>query len=479
MNGDFSMPPGIAAHLNLEERVEIGKAARKMVGRRELDNFEPRDDARDPVKLLAEQDVTRVQSLLPIKYGRMLTSPFAFYRGAAALMADDLAAGKHTSLYAQLCGDAHLSNFGMFASPERNLVFDLNDFDETLPGPWEWDLKRLVASLVVAMRSIGGNDEQGREAARSCVEAYRRHMATLSEMRNLDVWYERIDVSKIEELLRERNDAEALRVLEKTAEKAYTKDSIREFDKLTEIVDGRRRIKSDPPVIVPVEDALKEYGIAVGSPEEIAERLNTIMFEYRTSLATDRRHLIEQYDVVHMARKVVGVGSVGTRVWIILMMGRDDADPLFMQVKEAGPSVLEKYLGESEFASHGERVVAGQRLMQAATDALLGWESAHGMDGKPRDFYVRQLKDWKGSLKIEKTTPATLSRYGDACGTALSRAHARSGDRVAISAYLGKSQHTADALAEFAVSYADQNERDYARMKEAVASGQIEVIEGV
>lgn len=463
----------------VEESIEIGKAARKLVGRRELDHFEPRDDARDPVEIVRAEDATRVPELLPIKYGRMLTSPFAFYRGAAALMAEDLATTPRTDLHAQLCGDAHLSNFGMFASPERKLVFDLNDFDETLPGPWEWDLKRLVASLVVAMRSIGADDDAGREAVRWSVESYRKQMARLAEMRNLDVWYERIDVEQIEQVLRESNDAESLKIIEKTAEKAYTKDSIREFEKLTELVDGRRRIKADPPVVVPIEDAIKEYGIEDVSPEEIAARLSTIMFGYRESLATDRRHLIEQYDVVHMARKVVGVGSVGTRVWIVLMIGRDAGDPLFMQVKEAEESVLEPHLGASEFASHGERVVAGQRLMQAATDVLLGWDSSVGIDGKPRDFYVRQLKDWKGSLKIEKTSPSSLTRYGGACGVALARAHARSGDRIAISAYLGKSQHTADALAEFAVSYADQNERDYARMREAVEDGRIEVIEGV
>lgn len=478
MNGEFSMPPGIAAHLNLEERVEIGKAARKMVGRRELGHFEPRDDARDPVKLLAEQDVTRVQSLLPIKYGRMLTTPFAFYRGAAALMAHDLAQGENTGLTAQICGDAHLSNFGLFAAPDRRLVFDCNDFDETLPGPWEWDLKRLAVSTVIAARSIGATEAEADQAVLDASAAYRDRVRELAEMTNIEVWHQRIEVEKVIELLEAADQPDGAKAVRKAAEKAYTRDSLREFTRLTHEVDGRLRIISDPPLIVPIEEVAAELGL-MASADQVATFVGEILERYKSRLLIDRKHLLDQYEMVHIARKVVGVGSVGTRVWIVLLIGRDTRDPLFLQVKEAGPSVYERYLGAGDFESHGLRVIAGQRLMQGASDPLLGWEAVDAIDGVRRDFYVRQLKDWKGSAKIEKFTPKQLANYGVLCARVLARAHARSGDRVAIASYVGKGDSLDVALARFASAYADQNDRDYARMREAVADGRIVVREGI
>ena len=464
--------------LTVEQRREVGRAARKRIPRSALGEFAPADELRDPVAILQADDIGRVEQLVPIRYGRMLTSPFAFYRGAASLMAGDLASGTHSGLFAQMCGDAHLSNFGLFAAPDRRLIFDCNDFDETLPGPWEWDLKRLAASLVIAARSNGTTVAEAESTALAASAAYRDRMRELAQMTNMAVWHQRMEVDRILELLeRTENQAGAAQV-SKGAEKAYTRDSMREFEKLTKVVDGHRRIVADPPLIVPAEDVAKELGITMDSGQ-VAAFLRDVIESYKSRLLVDRRRLLDQYELVHIARKVVGVGSVGTRVWIVLLVGRDDNDPLFLQIKEAGASVYEQYLGASEYETPGARVIAGQRLMQGASDPLLGYETVDTLDGTRRDFYVRQLKDWKGSVKIEKLTPTQLAGYGALCARVLARAHARSGDRISIAGYLGKSDGLDVAVARFAAAYADQNERDYARMREAVADGRIQAREGI
>lgn len=462
----------------IEESAVRGKLARETVPRTSHAGFEPLDDKRDPVAIVAADDPTRVPELVPIRYGRMLTSSFAFYRGAAALMAHDLSTQVNTGIHSQLCGDAHLSNFGLFAAPDRRMVFDANDFDETLPGPWEWDLKRLAASLAIAANSLGGTAEDARAVARAAAHSYRLRMRELADMGHLQLWYTRMEVDQARNLLVGENDKATLKRLEKTAEKAHTRDSLREFNKLTEVVDGRRRIIADPPLITPIEQVAADFHHGEADPEAIHARMEGMLADYSSRLETDRRHLLSQYKLVHMARKVVGVGSVGTRVWILLMIGRDESDPLFLQVKEAGTSVLEPFLGPSEFEFAGQRVIAGQRLMQAATDVLIGWQNATGLDGVERHFYVRQLKDWKGSAKIESMTPALLARYGELCARVLARGHARSGDRFAIASYLGKSDKFEIAISEFATRYAEQNERDYARLMQAVDDGLIEVRSG-
>ncbi|MBJ7355179.1 MAG: DUF2252 domain-containing protein [Thermoleophilaceae bacterium] len=464
--------------LTVEQRRDLGRAARKRIPRSALAAFEPLDDARDPVALLQMDDEGRLQDLVPIRYGRMLTTPFAFYRGAASLMANDLARKEHTDLFAQLCGDAHLSNFGLFAAPDRRLVFDCNDFDETLPGPWEWDLKRLAASTVIAGRSIGATEAESHAAVVALCSAYRDRVRQLADMSNLEVWHQRLEIDRLVELLKANARTDSAKSVTKMAEKAYTKDSIREFEKLTEVVDGKLRIAAAPPIIVPIEDVAKSFDIEI-SEEYVEAFIRTVIDTYKQRLLADRRHLLDQYEIVHMARKIVGVGSVGTRVWIVLLIGRDTNDPLFLQVKEAGPSVYERYLGKSDYEYAGQRVIAGQRLMQGASDPLLGWDNFRSPDGIDREFYVRQLKDWKGSAKIEKFTPEQLLEYASLCARVLARAHARSGDRVAIASYIGKGDALGHAIGDFAAAYADQNDRDYARMKEAVADGRIEVREGV
>ena len=457
-------------HFTRGERAARGKAARAEVQRRVHGEWEPSSHRPDPIGLLEEQAVSRVPELVPIRYGRMLVSPFAFYRGGALIMASDLAGTPSSGMRVQLCGDAHLSNFGVFGSPERNLVFDMNDFDETAPGPWEWDVKRLAASFAIAGREIGFSEAERRAAVLAMVGSYRVAMAAFAGMRNLEVWYAGLSVEQAFREFSAGVDRKRLKKTEANIAKARTKDSMQAFEKLTHLVDGEPRIISDPPLVVPIDELLPE-----GSDlEAVREELRTLIRQYRRTLETDRRHLLETFRLVDMARKVVGVGSVGTRAWIGLFLGADDQDPLFLQVKEAQRSVLEEFVGKSEYDNCGQRVVAGQRLMQATSDIFLGWQHAtFTLDGQERDFYVRQLKDWKGSFAIEAAVPAGAAAYGKACGWTLARAHARSGDRIAIASYLGTGDAFDRAIATFAEIYADQNERDYQALQEAVASGRI------
>ena len=430
---------------------------------------------RDPIAILERQAQSRVPELVPIRHGRMLASPFAFYRGAAAVMAADLAGTPDSSLDVQLCGDAHLANFGLFASPERRLVFDVNDFDETHPGPWEWDVKRLAASLEIAARGNDFGRKHRRAIQLATVRSYRDAMREFSAMRELDVWYAQADVADLQETLKDQLKKARRKEVDKSIARARTRNSRRAMGKLTKLVDGQRHIVADPPLVVPVRDLLP--------PDERADfedRLRALLASYRRTLQSDRRTLLDKFEYVDMARKVVGVGSVGTRCWIALMFGRDDDDPLFLQIKEAQRSVVEEYGGikpePGPAECQGRRVVDGQRLMQAASDIFLGWQTAEGIDGSKRDFYVRQLADWKGSANIEDMVPRGMTEYGRLCGWTLARAHARSGgDRVAIASYLGDDTTFAHAIAEFASAYADQNESDYAAMRAAMRSGRIAV----
>ena len=467
--------PKPVPHLTLPQRAARGKAARAEVPRSaqaEID-FPER---RDPVALLEEQAVSRLPELVPIRYGRMLVSPFAFYRGGALIMASDLARTPNSGIRVQLCGDAHLSNFGVFGSPERRLVFDMNDFDETAPGPWEWDVKRLAASLAIAGRENGFSGKERRKIVLDTVRSYRQTVAVFAGMSNLDVWYSSLPVEQALQEFTRGVDPKRLKKVEANLAKARTKDSMHAFEKLTHVVDGERRIISDPPLIVPIDELIP----ASMQRHEIVGEIQGLVRSYRQTLETDRRHLLEQFRFVDMARKVVGVGSVGTRAWILLFMGVDLDDPLFLQVKEAQPSVLEQFVGKSEYKNSGKRVVAGQRLMQANTDIFLGWQHvSSGLDGKERDFYVRQLKDWKGSFEFEAAVSAGAGAYGKACGWTLARAHARSGDTIAIASYLGKSDTFDRAVADFAETYADQNERDYKALRDAVDSGRIKAETGL
>jgi uncharacterized protein (DUF2252 family) len=456
-------------HLTVAERVARGKAARSEVPRSSHAIFEPPPRRVDPIKLLQRQAETRVPELVPVRYGRMLVSPFTFYRGAAMIMASDLAATPRSGLMVQCCGDAHLSNFGVFASPERRLVFDLNDFDETLPGPWEWDVKRLAVSMLIAARDDGFAVKDQDQIVLDTVEEYRSAMARFAAMKNLDVWYAHLEVETALQELSSQLKAGAVKRTEKTVAKARTKDSMAAFSKLTRVVDGEPRIVAEPPLIVPIDD------LAQGSErDEMFAGLQELLRSYRATLEHDRRVLLEQFRLTDFARKVVGVGSVGTRAWIALMLGRDGQDPLFLQMKEAEASVLEEFLPGSEFENHGERVVTGQRLMQASSDIFLGWLHVEsGLDGQERDFYGRQLKDWKGSAEIERMIPKGMAAYGRLCGWTLARAHARSGDRIAIAAYLGKGPSFDRAIVDFSHAYAEQNERDYKALAAAVKSGKI------
>jgi uncharacterized protein (DUF2252 family) len=462
--------PSTVPHLSVAERVARGKAARAEVPRSSHAAYEPAPHRLDSVKVLERQAQTRVPELVPIRYGRMLVSPFTFYRGAAAIMAADLAATPRSGLSVQCCGDAHLSNFGVFASPERRLMFDVNDFDETLPGPWEWDVKRLAVSMLIAARDNDFSVKAQDQIVLVTVAEYRAAMAGFAGMNNLDVWYSHLDIEAALQELGPQLKPEQFKRTEKALAKARTKDSMSAFSKLTHVVDGEARILAEPPLIVPIRDLVRDDE----EREEMFEGLHELLRSYRQTLEYDRRMLLEEFQMTDIARKVVGVGSVGTRAWIALMLGRDGKDPLFLQLKEAEASVLEEHLGPSEFANHGQRVVTGQRLMQASSDIFLGWlHVAEGIDGKNRDFYGRQLKDWKGSAEIERMKPSGLAAYGRLCGWTLARAHARSGDRIAIASYLGKGPAFDRAIVEFSRAYAEQNESDYRALAKAVKSGRI------
>ena len=468
-------PPTRIRHRTAQERAALGKAARAEVPRSSHGRFEPAADRPDPVDLLEAQARTRVPELVPIRYGRMIVSPFTFYRGAAKIMAADLATTPSSGLVVQCCGDAHLSNFGLFASPERRLVFDINDFDETLPGPWEWDVKRLAASMLIAARDNGFAPREQERVVLQTVERYRCAMREFAAMGNLAVWYAHLDTETVMARYAPQFERRAVKRTQKTLAKARTRDSMSALSKLCQHVDGRAQIVNQSPLIVPLRHLVSDR-----SEEEIFDELHELMRAYRDTLQHDRRILVEQFQLADFARKVVGVGSVGTRAWIALLFGRDDSEPLFMQMKEAEASVLEEYLGESEFANHGQRVVYGQRLMQATSDIFLGWlHQPRGLDGQARDFYGRQLKDWKGSAEIEQMVPEGMGVYGELCGWTLARAHARSGDRIAIASYLGGGTVFDRAILEFSMAYADQNERDYKRLADAAASGRIDARRGL
>jgi uncharacterized protein (DUF2252 family) len=508
---------GRVTHLTLDERRARGTAAADRTPPSSHFGWQPAEDRPDPVALLEEQDRTREPDLVPVRHGRMMVSPFTFYRGAAGIMAADLKDTPTAGLNAQLCGDAHLSNFGLFASPERALVFDLNDFDETLPGPFEYDVKRMAASFLIAGRNNGFSKADARAAALASVMSYRESMADFAQMPTMEIWYAHFDENRFKAMVRdalaevspavkdrpaggkdkkakaakpdkkakaatkkEQKEAqqaeavtEAARRAEKTIEKAHTRDSVQALSKLAELVDGQYRIVSQPPVIVPARDLAATYGL---SPDEVMPTIHDQFRAYRATLQDDRRQLLEKFEIVDAARKVVGVGSVGTRAFIVLLQGRDQQDPLFLQIKEATASVLEAYLPKSRYRQHGERVVQGQRMMQAASDIFLGWTK--GLD-VTRNFYWRQLRDMKGSAVIESMVPVSLRYYAQLCGWTMARAHARSGDPVAMAAYLGRDDAFDQSVTDFSERYADQNEKDYEHFAEAVRSGRLQAVEGV
>jgi uncharacterized protein (DUF2252 family) len=500
------------AHPSIEERRAMGREARTVTPLSSHAKWHPVRDRPDPVALLEEQDVTREADLVPVRHGRMMVSPFTFYRGAAKIMAADLTDTPVAGLGAQLCGDAHLSNFGAFASPERRLLFDLNDFDETLPGPFEFDVKRMAASFTIAARNNGFTKADGRAVAMASVTAYREAMAGFAPMRTMDVWYAHLDEDELmaaahvalaelsgEATAAKKQDKQAkqakagkkeqkqdkqakqqekeAKLAEKRAQKilakAHTRDSLQALSKLGELVDGKYRIVSQPPIVVPLRDLAATYGL---SAEEADQVIREQFRAYRATLQPDRRSLLERFEVVDAARKVVGVGSVGTRAFIVLLQGRDEQDPLFLQIKEATASVLEQYLPKSRYRQAGQRVVEGQRMMQAASDIYLGWTK--GLDVR-RNFYWRQLRDMKGSVVVEAMTPTTMTFYAQICGWTLARAHARSGDPVAMAEYLGETDEFDRSITDFCERYADQNEEDYQRFVEAVRSGHMLAVEGV
>jgi uncharacterized protein (DUF2252 family) len=507
---------GRVAHLDLDERRAKGSQAANHTPPSSHFGWQPAEDRPDPVALLEEQDQTREPDLVPVRHGRMMVSPFTFYRGAARIMAADLKDTPVAGLDAQLCGDAHLSNFGMFASPERALVFDLNDFDETLPGPFEYDVKRMAASFMICGRNNGFSKAEARDATLASVMSYRESMADFAQMPTMEIWYAHFEEDRFRAIIRdalaevapagdkptgvkdkkakgakpdkkakaatkkEQKQAkqaevvkEAARRAEKNLEKAHTRDSLQALSKLAEYVDGQYQIVSQPPVIVPARDLAATYGL---SPDEVMPAIHEQFRAYRATLQDDRRRLLEKFEIVDAARKVVGVGSVGTRAFIILLQGRDQQDPLFLQIKEATSSVLEAYLPKSRYRQHGARVVQGQRMMQAASDIFLGWTK--GLD-VTRNFYWRQLRDMKGSAVVDAMAPVTLRYYAQICGWTLARAHARSGDPVAMTAYLGRDDAFDRSIVDFSERYADQNERDYKAFVGAVKSGRLEAVEGV
>jgi uncharacterized protein (DUF2252 family) len=452
-----------------EERRAAGKALRASAPLDGIAAFSRAPGSPDAVTLLEEQAADRLPELVPIRYGRMLQSPFAFYRGAARVMAADMDAAARSGLTVQLCGDAHVSNFGLFGSPERRLVFDANDFDETIPGPFELDLQRLVASLVVAAREKGMRRKERRALAVAAGRRYREAMAGFAADRDIEVWYSRIDADELQRDLAPQLHGGARKRMAQALEKARSRDTLQAFGKLTQVLDGRLRIKAEPPLIVPLRDLLPET-----EEYDMVSSFRALIRPYRATLPSDRRTLLERYSFVDMARKVVGVGSVGTRCWVVLLTGRDADDPLLLQIKEAGQSVHAEFLGRSAYTNQGHRVVAGQRLMQQASDIFLGWQRATGIDGVQRDFYFRQLRDWKGSMDLAELRPEGLGIYGQLSAWCLARAHARSGDRIAIAAYLGSSPAFENALADFGETYADVTEEDHRRLAEAAATGRIQ-----
>jgi uncharacterized protein (DUF2252 family) len=469
-----AQPSSRYARLQSGESTERGRAAREATRRSAHGEWAPAPNRPDPIEVLAAQAASRVQELVPIRYGRMLVSPFTFYRGAAAVMAADLAATPDSGIVVQACGDAHISNFGGFAAPDRRVVFSPNDFDETLPGPWEWDVKRMAASVEIAGRDVGLPADSRRRIVEESVREYREAMRDFAGRSHLDVWYERLTASELVDrfggTLKRRGRIEFARPFAD----ARRKTSLRAVKKLTEHADGKLRFNHVPPLLVPIRELVGPV-----DAREQSAFVQKVLDEYAQSLDADREYLFRTHRFVDMARKVVGVGSVGTRAWVFLLVGRDGQDPLVLQAKEAQPSVLEPHLGASEFANHGERVVRGQRISQAASDIFLGWQRSVGLDGNEHDFYVRQLWDWKASADLSALSEPGLHAYTRACGWSLARAHARSGDRLAIAAYLGGGSSFDRAIARFAVAYADQNERDHRRLAEAVAAGEITAEHGV
>jgi uncharacterized protein (DUF2252 family) len=472
------------AHPSVKDRRALGKALRKQTPPSSHAKWKPAADRPDPVALLEAQNATREPDLVPVRHGRMMVSPFTFYRGAAKIMAADLQHTPRAGLITQLCGDAHLSNFGVFASPERTLLFDLNDFDETFPGPFEYDVARMAASFTIAARNNGFSKAETIEATLESVSAYRRAMAEFAEMRTMDIWYARLSEDELMAAIASAARMQKGKAQKKTAKlaaqrarqiaaKAHTRDSLQALSKLAEVVDGKHRIVSQPPVVIPARDLHDAYGV---SADELEHYVHAEFRAYRATLQSDRRHLLEKFEIVDMARKVVGVGSVGTRAFIVLLQGRDEEDPLFLQVKEATTSVLEDHLPRSVRRQPGSRVVHGQRMMQAASDIYLGWTK--GVQAG-RFLYWRQLRDMKGSIEVEAMAPMGLTFYARQCGWTLARAHARSGDPVAIAAYLGKSDAFEQSLTDFSRRYADQNERDFEAFTDAVRSGRLTALEGV
>ena len=455
--------------LSVAERAARGRAARGEVPRSSHGVFEPAVHRVDPVELLERQADARVPELVPLRYGRMSASPLTFYRGAALIMAADLAATPRSGLMVQCCGDAHLSNFGLFASPERRLMFDINDFDETLPGPWEWDVKRLAVSMLVGSRGNGFSSKAQERIVLDTVGEYRTRMTQFAAMRNLDVWYTRFELERMVPRLRSQVGAKMRKRLDKRLAKTLARDNLQAFSKLTQRVDGELRIVSQPPLIVRLDDYAKTE-----ERDRLRADLERLLRDYSLTLQHEHRALLEQFRLVDLAHKVVGVGSVGTSAWIAVLLGRDGQDPLVLQVKEAQASVLEEFAGPSEYDNSGERVVAGQRIMQATSDIFLGWLSVgRSIHGSSRDYYVRQLRDWKGSVAVEAMDPGAMTVYGQLCAATLARAHARSGDRIAIAAYLGRSDVFDRAMLSFSEAYAEQNDRDYRALLQAIKTGRV------
>ncbi|MER5378295.1 DUF2252 domain-containing protein [Streptomyces sp. NPDC002553] len=462
----MALPSVFTTSLAPDERAAYGRNARARAPRSCHGWFEAQPDRPDPVEVIERQSASRVTELVPVRYGRMLESPFRFYRGAASIMATDLGPVPNTGLTVQLCGDAHLLNFRLLASPERHLVFDINDFDETHSGPFEWDVKRLAASFVIAARANGFSEAEQNAAVHTCVKAYRQRMREFAGMRTLDVWYAQDDADRIRELLASSMDRKAKRRTAEATARARTRTYLQAYEKLTRVTAEGRRITPDPPLITPLRDLTSD-------PAEEEKNLLAVLDGYARTLSSERRHLLRRYHLVDVARKVVGVGSVGTRCWIVLMLGRDEEDPLLLQAKEAQESVLAAHTSGERYDNQGRRVVSGQRLIQTSSDIFLGWTSAAGLDGQDRDFYVRQLRDWKGIARPETMDPGLLRLFARLCGSCLARAHARSGDPIAIAAYLGGSDRFDRALAGFGQAYADQNDRDFEALGAAVSAGRV------